>query len=191
MAEENSKQPTNPAVDPQQKPEGEAGKPEGSEKTVSVAEMQRRLKAAEEKHNQELNSLKSDVQKQIDEAVAKAKMSEDELKALHDKEQQEKIKAIQQENATLKAQIEQRKMQDVAMKELEAQGVPVNETTLAFVVKGDEEATRAAVSDLANILSAQKREAAKSNPPKTSGDGGGSYHGAAEDKFAKAKITNF
>lgn len=189
MAEE--KKPVDPNGQQQQNPDGQAGNNPDGEKTVSVAEMQRRLKAAEEKHNQELNSLKSDVQKQIDEAVAKAKMSEDELKALHDKEQQEKIKAIQQENATLKAQIEQRKMQDVAMKELEVQGVPVNETTLAFVVKGDEEATKTAASDLANILNAQKREAAKSNPPKAGGDGGGSSHGAAEDKFAKAKITNF
>ena len=81
-------------------------------------------------------------------------------------------------------------MQDIAIKELEAQGVPVNESTLAFVVKGDEEATRLAVSNMANILNLQKREEAKALPPRTSsGEGGRSHRG--KDKFDKAKITNF
>ena len=81
-------------------------------------------------------------------------------------------------------------MQDIAIKELEKQGVPVNESTLAFVVKDDEEATKLAVTNMANILNIQKREEAKSNPPKTSGGSdGGSKRG--KDKFASAKITNF
>ena len=76
------------------------------------------------------------------------------------------------------------------MAELEKQGVPVNESTLAFVVKDDEEATKLAVANMANILNIQKREEAKSNPPKTSGGSdGGSKRG--KDKFASAKITNF
>ena len=107
-----------------------------------------------------------------------------------EKERQDAIKAIQEENATLKAQIAHRQMQDLAIKELEKQGVPVNESTLAFVVKDDEEATKLAVTNMANILNIQKREEAKSNPPKTSGGSdGGSKRG--KDKFASAKVTNF
>lgn len=186
MAEEQN----NPAVEPEKVPEEQASNPQEPEKTVSIAEMQRRLKQAEDKHQLELANLQADVQKQIEDAVAKAKMSDEELEALKEKERQDAIKAIEEENATLKAQIAHRNMQDLAIKELEKQGVPVNESTLAFVVKDDEEATKLAVTNMANILNIQKREEAKSNPPKTSGGSdGGSKRG--KDKFASAKITNF
>lgn len=189
MAEEK----LNPAVEPEKEQEAKdnASNPEQeSTKTVSIAEMQRRLKQAEDKHQLELANLQADVQKQIEDAVAKAKMSDEELEALKEKERQDAIKAIQEENATLKAQIAHRQMQDLAIKELEKQGVPVNESTLAFVVKDDEEATKLAVTNMANILNIQKREEAKTNPPKTSGGSGeGSKRG--KDKFASAKITNF
>lgn len=182
-----------PAVETEKEQEAkeQTGNPEReSDKTVSIAEMQRRLKQAEDKHQLELANLQSNVKKQIEDAVAKAKMSDEELEALKEKERQDAIKAIQEENATLKAQIAQRQMQDIAIKELEAQGVPVNESTLAFVVKDDEEATKLAVTNMANILNIKKREEAKSNPPKTSGgNDGGSKRG--KDKFASAKITNF
>lgn len=181
---------TNPAVEPEQVSEEQASNPQGTEKTVSLAEMQRRLKLAEEKHQMELAKAKTDVQKQIEDAVAKAKMSDEELQALKEKEKQEALQAIQEENATLKAQIAHRQMQDIAIKELEKQGVPVNESTLAFVVKDDEEATKLAVTNMANILNIKKREEAKSTPPKTSG---GTDEGSkrGKDKFASAKITNF
>lgn len=189
MAEEQH----NPALDPQEQSQtdGHASNPESeTEKTVSIAEMQRRLKQADEKHQLELAALRGDVQKQIDAAVAKAKMSEEELQALKEKEKQEALQAIQEENATLKAQIAHRQMQDLAIKELEVQGVPVNESTLAFVVKGDEEATKLAVTNMANILNIKKREEAKSSAPITSG--GTDDHGkGGKDKFASAKITSF
>lgn len=182
-----------PAVEPEKEQEAkeQAGNPEQEgNKTVSIAEMQRRLKQAEEKHQLELAKAKTDIQKQIDDAVAKAKMSDEELEALKEKERQDAIKAIQEENATLKAQIAHRNMQDLAIKELEKQGVPVNESTLAFVVKDDEEATKLAVTNMANILNIKKREEAKSNPPKTSGGSDG-VSKRGKDKFASAKITNF
>ena len=189
MAEEKN----NPADEPEKEQEAkeQAGNPEQEgNKTVSIAEMQRRLKQAEDKHQLELANLQADVQKQIEDAVAKAKMSDEELEALKEQERQDAIKAIQEENATLKAQIAHRQMQDIAIKELEAQGVPVNESTLAFVVKDDEEATKLAVTNMANILNIQKRAEAKSNPPKTSG-GNRDSSKRGKDKFASAKITNF
>ena len=186
MAEEHN----NPAVDPEQGQNGQASNPQETEKTVSLAEMQRRLKLAEEKHQMELAQAKTDVQKQIEDAVAKAKMSDEELQALKEKEKQEALQAIQEENATLKAQIARRQMQDIAIKELEKQGVPVNESTLAFVVKDDEEATKMAVTNMANILNIKKREEAKSSAPITSG-GADDRSKGGKDKFASAKITNF
>ncbi|HFI0338675.1 TPA: DUF4355 domain-containing protein [Streptococcus suis] len=186
MAEEKN----NPAVDPEQVPEEQASNPQEPEKTVSLAEMQRRLKQAEDKHQLELANLQADVQKQIEEAVAKAKLSDEELEALKEKERQDAIQAIQDENATLKAQIAHRQMQDLAIKELEKQGVPVNESTLAFVVKDDEEATKLAVTNMANILNIKKREEAKSSAPITSG-GTDDRSKGSKDKFASAKITNF
>lgn len=160
------------------------------EKMVSIAEMQRRLKQDADKHALEIANIKASFQQQLEDEVAKAKMSEEELQALKEKERQEAIQAIQDENAILKAQIAKRQMQDIAIKELEAQGVPVNESTLAFVVKDDEEATKLAVTNMANILNLRKREEAKTTPPKTSGGSeGGSKRG--KDKFAEAKITNF
>lgn len=189
MAEEQK----NPAVAPEKEPEVKdpASNPEQEgDKTVSIAEMQRRLKQAEDKHQLELANLQADVQKQIEDAVAKAKMSDEELETLKEKERQDAIKAIQEENETLKAQIAHRNMQDLAIKELEKQGVPVNESTLAFVVKADEEATKLAVTNMANILNIKKRDEAKSNPPKTSG-GSDDSSSRGKDKFASAKITNF
>lgn len=180
---------TNPAVEPEQVSEEQASNPQETEKTVSIAEMQRRLKLAEEKHQMELAKTKTEIQKQIDDAVAKAKMSDEELQALKEKEKQEALKAIQEENATLKAQIARRQMQDIAIKELEEQGVPVNESTLAFVVKDDEEATKLAVTNMASILNIKKREEAKSGAPITSG--GDERSKGRKDKFASAKITNF
>lgn len=185
MAEEKN----NPAVDPEQVSEEQASNPQEPEKTVSLAEMQRRLKLAEEKHQMELARVKTDVQKQIEDEVAKAKMSDEELQALKEKEKQEALQAIQEENATLKAQIARRQMQDTAIKELEKQGVPVNESTLAFVVKDDEEATKLAVTNMASILNIKKREEAKSSAPITSG--GDERSKGGKDKFASAKITNF
>ena len=188
MAEEK----LNPAVETEKEQEAKdkASNPEQeSDKTVSLAEMQRRLKLAEEKHQMELAQAKADVQKQIEDAVAKAKMSDEELQALKEKEKQEALQAIQEENAALKAQIARRQMQDIAIKELEEQGVPVNESTLAFVVKDDEEATKLAVTNMANILNIQKREEAKSSAPITSG--GDERSKGRKDKFASAKITNF
>ena len=179
----------NPVVEPEQVPEEQASNPQETEKMVSLAEMQRRLKLAEEKHQMELAQAKTDVQKQIEDAVAKAKMSDEELQALKEKEKQEALQAIQEENATLKAQIARRQMQDIAIKELEKQGVPVNESTLAFVVKDDEEATKMAVTNMANILNIKKREEARSSAPRTSGGDDRSKGG--KDKFASAKITNF
>lgn len=180
---------TNPAVEPEQVSEEQASNPQETEKTVSIAEMQRRLKLAEEKHQMELAKTKTEIQKQIDDAVAKAKMSDEELQALREKEKQEALQAIQEENATLKAQIARRQMQDIAIKELEEQGVPVNESTLAFVVKDDEEATKLAVTNMASILNIKKREEAKSSAPITSG--GDERSKGRKDKFASAKITNF
>lgn len=180
---------TNPAVEPEKLSEEQASNPQETEKTVSIAEMQRRLKLAEEKHQMELAKTKTEIQKQIDDAVAKAKMSDEELQALKEKEKQEALQAIQEENATLKAQIARRQMQDIAIKELEEQGVPVNESTLAFVVKDDEEATKLAVTNMASILNIKKREEAKSSAPITSG--GDERSKGGKDKFASAKITNF
>lgn len=189
MAEEK----LNPAVETEKEQEANdnaSNQEREGDKTVSIAEMQRRLKQAEDKHQMELANLQANVKKQIEDAVAKAKMSDEELEALKEQERQDAIKAIKEENETLKAQIAHRNMQDLAIKELEKQGVPVNESTLAFVVKDDEEATKLAATNMANILNIQKREEAKSNPPKTSGgNDGGSKRG--KDKFASAKITNF
>ena len=152
--------------------EVEASQPEKEEKMVSVAEMQ------------------TGIQSQIEEAVAKAKMSEEELQELQRQQRDKEFEEAQSTIAALQAQIAQRQMQDIAIKELEAQGVPVNESTLAFVVKGDEEATKLAVSNMANILNLQKREEAKALPPRTSGGEEGRSH-RGKDKFDKAKITNF
>lgn len=158
-------------------------------KTVSVEEMKRRLDKANEKHKNEMDDLKSSIEKQIAEAVSKAKMSEDELRALNEKEKQKELENAQNEVAMLKAEINKRKMQDVAIKELEDKSVPVNENTLAFVVKDDEESTKLAVANMATILNLQKQESAKSNPPLSSGST--QAKSSHDDRFSNAKITNF
>lgn len=176
----------NEAVDLEKKVQAEETSKD-SEKMVSVAEMQRRLKQEQEKHQLEMSKTQKDIQNLIDEAVSKAKMSDEELQSL---KEQEAIQAIEKENQSLKAEIAYRKMQDLAIKELESQGVPVNESTLAFVVKDNEEATKSAVISMANILNTKKREEAKSSAPITSG-GTDDRSRKGKDKFASAKITNF
>ena len=80
--------------------EVEASQPEKEEKMVSVAEMQRRLKQMEEKHTLEIADMQTGIQAQIEEAVAKAKMSEEELQELQQKQRDKRIRRSPEHNCS-------------------------------------------------------------------------------------------
>lgn len=162
------------------------------EKTVKLSELQRRLAIEKENHQKELQALEEAKQKAIEEAVAKAKMTESELKALQRKEEEQRLQAIQSENEQLRLQIARREMQDVAIKELGAKGLPVDENILAFVVRDNEEETALAVANMANILAKQNRESAVTTPPITSGGFGNSetINGGFKEIIQSAKNQN-
>lgn len=138
-------------------------------KTIPVSELQRRLTVESEKHQKEIDDLKSATQKQIEEAVAKAKMSDSELKALQKKEQEQKFLEAQSKIQELEKQIALGQLKDKATTELSNRNIPVTDKHLALVMRGDEEETFAAIEMLSDLLTQQKRESSVTQAPLASG----------------------
>lgn len=138
-------------------------------KTVPLTELQRRLSVADEKHQKELDELRETTKKQIEEAVAKAKMTDSELKSLQKKEQEQKYLDAQHEIEELKKQIALGQLKDKATTELSNRNIPVTDKHLALVMRGEEEETLSAIEMLSDLLTQQKRESSVTQPPLTSG----------------------
>lgn len=139
------------------------------EKTVPLSELQRRLAQADEKHQAELQAIEDAKQKAIEDAVAKAKMTESELKALQKKEKEEELAKAQSEIETLRKQIALGQLKDRATAELSARNIPVTDKHLALVTRDSEEDTLIAIEMLSDLLTQQKRESSVSTAPITSG----------------------
>lgn len=139
------------------------------EKTVPLSELQRRLALADEKHQAQLKAIEEEKQRAIEDAVAKAKMTESELKALQKKEKEEELLKAQSEIETLRKQIALGQLKDKATTELSARNIPVTDKHLALVTRDNEEDTLIAIEMLSDLLTQQKRESSVSTAPITSG----------------------
>lgn len=169
----------------------------GSEKTVSVGEMKRRIAKEQEKYEQQIEELENSMEDRIAEAVEKAQkeatLTGKELQEYKEKEAQRKLDEAQAEIERLKQENIKRDLKDEAIKTLSEKGMPVNEKVLNFVVRDTADDTLQAIDDLGEILREQKEENAQTKPPKTSGGLGksGNEQKTTTQILDEAKITNF
>lgn len=186
MAEEQH----NPALDPKEQvqTDGQASDPKPEpEKMVSVAEMQRRLKQAEEKHAQ---STAEAIEKALEKYKAESELSGKELEAYRQKEAEAEKQKMLDEIDRLKKDKVKRELTDEAIKSLSSRQLPVNDKVLAFVVKETADDTLQAIADFEAIISAIKAQYTQSEPPKTSSSFGGDERTSRADTFRQARIIN-
>lgn len=183
FAEGNTDEVDNPA-----EPEAE------QEKTVSLAEMQRRLAKAEEKHQAELEQLKQSQAESLQQAMDEYR-AENELKGeeLH-KFKEQKAEAEKQELLDKIAQLELEKtrteLKDEAIKTLTDRKLPVTDDVLSFVVKDTAEDTLSAIDAMQGIINDVKAQYASGSPLQ-----GGSHstekQRTVQDILSSAKVTSF
>lgn len=181
MAEEH----VNPAVDPEMGQEGQASNPSEPEKMVSLAEMQRRLKQAEEKHARETAEA---IEKALEKYKAESELSGKELEAYRQKEAEAEKQKMLDEIDQLKKDKVKRELTDEAIKSLSSRKLPVSDKVLSFVVKETAEATLEAISDFEGIISAIKAEYTQSEPPGVSSSFGGANPQSHGDIFRGSRI---
>lgn len=152
-----------------------------------------RLSRQSEQHQKELDELKQSYEQKIEDAVNRATLKDDELKAFEDAKIKKDLEAKQAEIDRLQKEITTRDMRDKAIATLKEKNIPVTDDVLKFVVKNTAEETVDAIETMANIYSHQRNEQAKSEPPL--GGGGSSFQQSLSDNYSditrKAKITGF
>ena len=181
MAEEHN----NPAVDPEQGADGQASNPPEAEKTVSLAEMQRRLKQAEEKHAQ---ATQEAIAQALEKHKAESELTGKELEAYRQKETEAEKQKMLDEIDQLKKDKVKRELTDEAIKSLSSRKLPVNDKVLGFVVKDTADGTLQAISDFESIISEIKAEYTQSEPPKMSSSFGGESTKSHGDIFRGSRI---
>lgn len=167
---------------------------ESKDKTLTQEEVNRLIAIAKSKakeeakkeQNAEFDTLKAEL-----EELRKNSMTTSQLKEYEEEERKRKDAAKDKELAELKAQLNQRDMKDKAIATLSEKGLPVNEKTLSIVVKDTAEETLSMIDVVAELLTDQKRESAKTPPPIGSGGMGQSESVSNDNLFKKARITQF
>lgn len=152
-----------------------------------------RLSRQSEQHQKELEELKQSYEQKIEDAVNRATLKEDELKAFEEAKLKKELEAKRAEVEQLQREISTRDMRDQAMTALREKNIPVTDDVLKFVVKDTAEETVEAIEAMANIYSQQRNAQAQSEAPLS---GGGSnfqstQSGNYSDIIKKAKITGF
>lgn len=152
-----------------------------------------RLSRQSEQHQKELDELKKSYEQKVEDAVNRATLKDDELKAFEDAKIKKDLEAKQAEIERLQGEISSRDMRDKAISTLKEKNIPVTDDVLKFVVKDTAEETVDAIEAMANIYSQQRNEQAKSEPPL--GGGGSNFQQSLSDNYSditrKAKITGF
>lgn len=165
------------------------------EKTVPLAEMQRRLDKAQEKHRDELSRLREEQEVKVKEALEKYKAETEltgkELEAYRQKEAEREKASLVEKIAELEKREEKRALTDEAIKTLSKKQLPVSDLVLRFVVKDTADKTLQAIDDLSELVSGIKQDYAKSRPPLVSGGFSEDRTSSVDDVFSKAKITGF
>ncbi|HEM3568821.1 TPA: DUF4355 domain-containing protein [Streptococcus suis] len=181
MADEHN----NPAVEPEQGQNGQASNPQEPEKMVSLAEMQRRLKQAEEKHAQ---ATQEAIAQALEKYKAESELTGKELEAYRQKEAEAEKQKMLDEIDQLKKDKVKRELTDEAIKSLSSRKLPVNDKVLSFVVKDTADDTLQAISDFESIISEIKAEYTQSEPPKMSSSFGGESTKSRGDIFRGSRI---
>lgn len=156
-----------------------------SEKTVTVAEMMRRLNKANEEHERKTQEA---IEKALEQYKAENELSGKELeeyrRQVAEAEKQELLDKI----AGLEKEQTKRELTDEAIKTLSSRKLPVNEKVLSFVVKDTADDTLKAIADFESIISEIKAEYTKSEPPGISSSFGGSSSKSQGDIFRDSRI---
>lgn len=181
MADEHN----NPAVEPKEGQNGQASNPQEPEKMVSLAEMQRRLKQAEEKHAQ---ATQEAIAQALEKYKAESELTGKELEAYRQKEAEAEKQKMLDEIDQLKKDKVKRELTDEAIKSLSSRKLPVNDKVLSFVVKDTADDTLQAISDFESIISEIKAEYTQSEPPKMSSSFGGESTKSHGDIFRGSRI---
>ncbi len=181
MAEEHN----NPAVDPEQGADGQASNPPEAEKTVSLAEMQRRLKQAEEKHAQ---ATQEAIAQALEQYKAENELSGKELEEYRKQVAEAEKQKLLDKISDLEKEQTKRELTDEAIKTLSSRKLPVNDKVLGFVVKDTADGTLQAIADFESIISEIKAEFTQSEPPKVSSSFGGSSKQSHGDIFRDSRI---
>lgn len=181
MAEEHN----NPAVDPEQGQNGQASNPPEPEKTVSLAEMQRRLKQAEEKHAQ---ATQEAITQALEQYKAENELSGKELEEYRKQVAEAEKQKLLDKISDLEKEQTKRELTDEAIKTLSERKLPVNDKVLGFVVKDTADGTLQAIADFESIISEIKAEYTQSEPPKMSSSFGGESTKSRGDIFRGSRI---
>lgn len=156
-----------------------------SEKTVTVAEMMRRLNKANEEHERKTQEA---IEKALEQYKAETELTGKELEAYRQKIAEEEKQALLDEIAGLKKEQTKRELTDEAIKTLSGRKLPVNDKVLSFVVKDTADDTLKAIADFENIISEIKAEYTQSEPPAVSSSFGGSSSKSQGDIFRGSRI---
>ena len=156
-----------------------------TEKTVSIAEMQRRLEQAEKKHAQ---STQEAIAKALEKYKAETELSGKELEEYRRKEAEAEKQSLLDKIAGLEKEQTKRELTDEAIKTLSGRKLPVNEKVLSFVVKDTADDTLKAIADFESIISEIKAEYTQSEPPAVSSSFGGSSSKSQGDIFRDSRI---
>lgn len=156
-----------------------------SEKTVTVAEMMRRLNKANEEHERK-------TQEAIEKALAQYK-AENELSGKELEEYRRQVAEAEKQElldkiAGLEKEQTKRELTDEAIKTLSGRKLPVNDKVLSFVVKDTADNTLKAIADFESIISEIKAEYTQSEPPTVSSSFGGSSSKSQGDIFRDSRI---
>ena len=156
-----------------------------SEKTVTVAEMMRRLNKANEEHERK-------TQEAIEKALAQYK-AENELSGKELEEYRRQVAEAEKQElldkiAGLEKERTKRELTDEAIKTLSGRKLPVNDKVLSFVVKDTADDTLKAIADFESIISEIKAEYTQSEPPAVSSSFGGSSSKGQGDIFRDSRI---
>ena len=156
-----------------------------SEKTVTVAEMMRRLDKANEEHERK-------TQEAIEKALAQYK-AENELSGKELEEYRRQVAEAEKQElldkiAGLEKERTKRELTDEAIKTLSGRKLPVNDKVLSFVVKDTADDTLKAIADFESIISEIKAEYTQSEPPAVSSSFGGSSSKGQGDIFRDSRI---
>ena len=156
-----------------------------SEKTVTVAEMMRRLNKANEEHERK-------TQEAIEKALAQYK-AENELSGKELEEYRRQVAETEKQElldkiASLEKEQTKRELTDEAIKTLSSRKLPVNDKVLSFVVKDTADDTLKAIADFESIISEIKAEYTQSEPPAVSSSFGGSSSKSQGDIFRDSRI---
>ena len=156
-----------------------------SEKTVTVAEMMRRLNKANEEHERKTQEA---IEKALAQYKAENELSGKELEEYRRKEAEAEKQALLDKIAGLEKEQTKRELTDEAIKTLSSRKLPVNEKVLSFVVKDTADGTLQAISDFESIISEIKAEYTQSEPPAVSSSFGGSNSKSQGDIFRDSRI---